>query len=66
MAYNNNREWDYGKDSWGGGPSRVRGREEDYNTGGDYNGEGKRRKFNAGVSAILLRKRRVMLTSCFL
>ena len=50
MAYN--REWDKGKDnswadqSWNDYAQRgnVRGRED------DYSGEGKRRKFNDGVS----------------
>lgn len=54
MAYNNNREWDSGKDHWGGGPSRVRGREDDYYAGNDYNGDEKRRKFNPGVSNHLM------------
>jgi RNA-binding protein 5/10 len=57
MAYN--RDWDRGSDSWnganydsydnsswnnGGGRENVRSRDEDY-----YN-EGKRRKYNNGVS----------------
>ncbi|EIN07565.1 hypothetical protein PUNSTDRAFT_103581 [Punctularia strigosozonata HHB-11173 SS5] len=45
MAYN--REWDRGKDnwndeSWNGGPSHARQRED------EYYGDGKRRKFNNG------------------
>ncbi|TFK55301.1 hypothetical protein OE88DRAFT_1675028 [Heliocybe sulcata] len=48
MAYN--REWDRGKDQWGDGGAwndnsgrgNIRGREE------DYQGEGKRRKYNDG------------------
>lgn len=48
MAYN--REWDQGKDHWNeavrNGPDlkHIRQGEE------DYHGEGKRRKFNDGVS----------------
>jgi hypothetical protein len=56
MAYN--REWDKGKDQWSDNTAwnatdprtNVRGREE------DYYGEGKRRKFNGGVSASALRE----------
>lgn len=49
MAYNNNREWDKGKDAWNQSAAwsepraNVRPRED------DYHGEGKRRKFNTGV-----------------
>ena len=49
MAYN--REWDRGKDNWGdqnwneyAQHGNIRGRED------EYYGEGKRRKFNDGVS----------------
>ena len=50
MAYN--REWDKGKDhwneSWGAEPRGFpRGRDD------EYHGEGKRRKFNVGVGAIM-------------
>jgi hypothetical protein len=50
MAYN--REWDRGKDNWndenwnGGGPSYARQRDD------EYYGDGKRRKFNNGVSGL--------------
>ncbi|KAG6853703.1 hypothetical protein C0991_002239 [Blastosporella zonata] len=58
MAYN--REWDQGKDarqegSWGA-PAHVRPRDDDY-----YGAEGKRRKFNNGVTLLCFNKLLVQL-----
>lgn len=48
MAYN--REWDQGKDNWGDGGWGYEGRNYGHGRDEDHYGDGKRRKFNNGVS----------------
>lgn len=52
MAYN--REWDNGKDQWTDGPWNNPAAGMNHPRDEDYYGDGKRRKFNNGVSFVSL------------